>query len=97
LIALKKRGAEQTTIDRLPSREEIDAYGAAAEKFYAPLRERLEAEHWGKYVTIYPVNGDYALAHSHRAAVNKMRKKYPGVAFCSYRIGYRAVFHFEIH
>jgi len=85
---------EALTTDRLPTRREIDAYGEAAERIYEPLREKLEAEHWGKYITIYPVNGDYAIARTHRAAVKKMQKKYPDVAFFTIRIGYRAVFHF---
>lgn len=82
------------TTDRLPSREEIEAYSAAAEKIYQPLRESLEAEHWGKYITIYPVNGDYAVSRSHRSAVKTMQKKYPGVTFFTMRVGYRAVGHF---
>jgi hypothetical protein len=85
---------EALTIDRLPSRREIDAYGDAAEKIYEPLRPELEAKHWGKYITIYPVNGDYALGRTLRASVDKMRKKYSGVSFFTIRIGYRAVAHF---
>ncbi|MGH7597800.1 MAG: hypothetical protein ACREOI_15730 [bacterium] len=85
---------EALTVDRLPSRQEIDAYGDTAEKIYAPLRRKLEAEHWGKYITIYPVNGDYAIGRTLHAAANKMRKKYPGVAFFTIRIGYQAVGHF---
>lgn len=85
---------EALTIDRLPSRQEIDAYGAAAEKIYQSLRSKLEAEHWGKYITIFPINGDYAISRSHRAALKKMQKKYPGVAFVTNRIGFRAVGHF---
>ncbi len=82
------------TTDRLPTREEIDAYGEAAEKIYEPLREKLETEHWGKYITIHPVNGDYAIGRTLDASINKMRKKYPGVAFFTIRIGYQAVVHF---
>lgn len=85
---------EALTTDRLPTRQEIDAYGDAAEKIYEPLRPQLEAEHWGKYITIYPVNGDYAIGRTHRAALKKMQKKYPGVAFFTIRIGYKAVVHF---
>jgi hypothetical protein len=85
---------EALTTDRLPTRKEIDAYGAAAEKIYQPLRSKLEAKHWGKYITIFPLNGDYAISRSHRAALKKMQKKYPGVAFVTNRIGYRAVGHF---
>jgi len=85
---------EALTSDRLPTRREIDRYGAAADRFYEKLRPKLEAEHWGKYITIYPVNGDYAIGRTLEAAYNKMSKKYPGVAFFSYRVGYEAVVHF---
>ncbi len=85
---------EALTTDRLPTRQEIDAYGAAAEKIYQSLRPKLEAEHWGKYITIHPINGDYELGRTHRAALRKMQKKYTGVAFVTNRIGYRAVGHF---
>ncbi len=85
---------EALTTDRLPTRQEIDAYGDAAEKIYEPLRPKLEAEHWGKYITIFLVNGDYAIGRTLRASINKMRNKYSGVAFVTNRIGYRAVGHF---
>jgi hypothetical protein len=58
------------------------------------LREKLEKEHWGEYITIHPVNGDYAVTPTHRAAVEEMRRKYSGVAFFTFRIGYQAVVHF---
>jgi len=85
---------EALTTDRLPSRQEIDAYGAAAEKIYEPLRPELEARHWGKYITIHPVTGDYAIGRTLRSSDKKLRKKYPAVAFVTNRIGYRAVGHF---
>ncbi|MDZ7290214.1 MAG: hypothetical protein ONB44_13010 [candidate division KSB1 bacterium] len=85
---------EALTTDRLPTREEIDAYGEAADKIYEKLRPQLEAEHWGKYITINPVNGDYAISRTLEAADNKLRKKYPSIAFVTYRIGYKAVAHF---
>jgi len=85
---------EALTTDRLPTRQEINAYGEAARKIYEPFRSKLEAEHWGKYITIHPVNGDYAISRSHDAALNKMKKKYPEVVFYTIRIGYRAVVHF---
>lgn len=85
---------EALTTDRLPTRQELDAYGDAAEKIYESLRPEMEAKHWGKYITIFPVNGDYAIGHTLRASVNKMRKKYPEVTFVTNRIGYRAVGHF---
>jgi len=65
---------EALTTDRMPTRQEINAYGEAARKIYEPFRSKLEAEHWGKYITIHPVNGDYAISRSHDAALNKMKK-----------------------
>jgi len=85
---------EALTTDRMPTRQEINAYGEAARKIYEPFRSKLEAEHWGKYITINPVNGDYAIGRSLEAADNKLRKKYPEVVFYTIRIGYRAVAHF---
>jgi hypothetical protein len=85
---------EALTVDRLATREEIDAYGDAAEKIYEPLRPELEAKHWGKYITIHPVTGDYAIGRTLDSADKKLRKKYPEVSFVVYRVGYRAVGHF---
>lgn len=85
---------EALTTERLPTRKEIDAYGEAAEKIYEPLRPAMEAKHWGKYITIHPMNGDYAIGRTLDASINKMRRKYPGVAFFTIRIGYQAVVHF---
>jgi hypothetical protein len=85
---------EALTTDRLATRQEINAYGEAARKIYEPLRSMLEAKHWGKYIAINPVNGDYTIGRSLEAADNKLRKKYPEVAFYTLRIGYRAVVHF---
>jgi hypothetical protein len=85
---------EALTTDRVPTQREIDAYGEAAEKIYEPLRKKLETGHWGEYITIHPLNGDYAVAPMHRAAVEEMRRKYPGVAFFTFRVGYQAVVHF---
>jgi hypothetical protein len=85
---------EALTVDRLATREEIDAYGDAAEKIYEPLRPELEAKHWGKYITIHPVTGDYAIGRTLDASLHKMRQKYPGMAFFTIRIGYQAAVHF---
>ncbi|MGH7595896.1 MAG: hypothetical protein ACREOI_06060 [bacterium] len=78
----------------LPSREERREIGKKARAFYEPLREKLEKEHWGEYITIHPDNGDYAISPVHWDAVKEMRTKYPGVLFYTIRIGYRAVGHF---
>ena len=83
------------TTKNLPSREERAEIGRKARAFYEPLREQLEKEHWGEYITINTDNDDYAVAPEHMAAVEKMRAKYSGQLFFTIRIGYRAVFHFR--
>jgi hypothetical protein len=79
----------------LPSREERREIGNKARALYEPLREQLEKDHWGEYITINTNNGDYAVAPEHEEAVAKMRVKYPGQLFFTIRIGYRAIAHFR--
>jgi hypothetical protein len=86
---------ETVTTKNLPSREERRKIGDKARAIYEPLRAQLEKEHWGEYITINYDNGDYAIAPDHIEAVEKMREKYPGRLFFTFRIGYRAVFHFR--
>lgn len=85
---------ETLTTSRIPTREEREAYGEAARAIYEKLREGLEAKHWGEYIVIHPVNGDFAIAAEEDEALERMRDKYPGVLFFTIRIGYRAVYHF---
>ncbi|MCI0697049.1 hypothetical protein L0337_34210 [candidate division KSB1 bacterium] len=82
------------TTNRIPTREEREAYGQAARAIYEPLRKQLEKDHWGEYVVIHPGNGDYAVSADEEQALEEMRAKYPGVLFFSIRIGYRALYHF---
>jgi len=84
-----------TMTKNLPSREERAEIGKKAQAIYEPLRLQLEKDHWGEYITINVDNGDYAIDPDHKAALKKMRAKYPGVLFYAIRIGYRAVFHFR--
>jgi uncharacterized protein (DUF2249 family) len=83
------------TTKNLPSREERAEIGRKAKAFYEPLREQLEKEHWGEYITINTDNGDYVVAPDRFTVVEKMRAKYPGRLFFLIRVGYRAVFHFR--
>jgi len=83
------------TTKNLPGREERAEIGKKARAIYEPLREKLEKEHWGEYITINTDNGDYAVASEDIEAVEKMRAKYPGQLFFTIRIGYRAVAHFR--
>ena len=82
------------TTDRIPTREERNAYGEAARAIYESMREELEEKHWGEYIVIHPVIGDYAIAADEDEGLEQMRRKYPGILFFSIRIGYRAVYHF---
>jgi hypothetical protein len=82
------------TTDRIPTREEREAYGQAARDIYESLREPLERDHWGEFIVIHPGNGDYAVDADEEKALEKMRSQYSGVLFFSIRIGYRAVYHF---
>ncbi len=79
----------------LPSREERAEIGKRARAIYEPMREQLEKDHWGEYLTINFENGDYTVAPEHMEAVRIMRAKYPGELFFTFRIGYRAMFHFR--
>ncbi len=83
------------TTKNLPSREERREIGKKARAIYEPLREKLEKDHWGEYITINVDNGDYAVAPEHEEAVKKMRTKYPNQLFFTIRIGYRAIAHFR--
>jgi hypothetical protein len=55
---------------------------------YERLKERLEREHWGKYVVIEPESGDYEVAPTHLEAFLRMRQRHPDKVFVSRRIGF---------
>ncbi|MCI0694391.1 DUF2489 domain-containing protein [candidate division KSB1 bacterium] len=82
-----------TTLKDLPTREQREELSKKARAFYEPLREQLEKEHWGEYITIHPGNGDYAVSPNHWEAVKAMHAKYPDILFYTIRIGYRAFAH----
>jgi len=82
------------TTKNLPSREQLGELSRKARTFYEPLREKLEKEHWGEYITIHPETGDHAISPNHWNAVKEMREKFPGILFYTIRIGYRAFGHF---
>ena len=83
------------TTKNLPSREERREIGKKARAIYEPLREKLEKEHWGEYISINVETGDYAIASDHEEAIKKMRTKYPDQLSFTIRIGYRAIAHFR--
>jgi glutamate formiminotransferase len=82
------------TTKNLPTREQLAELSRKARAFYEPLREKLEKEHWGEYITIHPETGDHAISSNHGNAVKEMREKFPGILFYTIRIGYRAFGHF---
>lgn len=60
------------------------------ESIYAKLKEKLEKDHWGKFVAIDVDSGDYFLGKSFQEADEKAREKYPNSVFYVVRIGRRA-------
>ena len=66
---------------RIPTREQLKQLSQKANAFYEPLREKLEKEHRGEYITIHPDNGDYAICSGRSDAAHEMRAKYPNVLF----------------
>jgi hypothetical protein len=82
------------TTKNLPSREERAEIGKKARAIYEPLREKLEKDHWGEYITINVDNGDYIVALDDVAAARAIKAKYPGTIPFTIRIGYKAVAHF---
>lgn len=82
------------TTNRIPTREEREAYGQTARAIYESVREQLEKDHWGEYTVIHPGNGGYIVSADEEEALEQMRAKYPGVLFFSIRIGYRSLYHF---
>src|SRR5437016_1711346 len=56
------------------SLEEVSRRGNAR---YEELRERVEAEHWNRYIAIDAETGDYAIADRSGAAMRLMHAKYP--------------------
>ncbi|MGH7599573.1 MAG: hypothetical protein ACREOI_24725 [bacterium] len=55
------------------------------------MRERLEKEHWGDYISINVDNGDYAVASDHFEASQVLKAKYPGIIPVVKHIGYKEV------
>lgn len=79
---------------KFPTKEERAKVGKAADAIYAPLREQLERDHWGDYISINVDNGDYAIAPDDLEAVQTIKTQYPGIIPFTIRIGYKAVVHF---
>jgi hypothetical protein len=78
----------------LPSREERREIGNKARAIYEPLREQLEKNHWGEFISINVENSDYVVASDDVKAARAIKAKYPGIIPFTIRIGYKAVVHF---
>ena len=62
-----------------------------AKQIYAEqLRLALEADHWGRFVAIEPVSGDYFLADTLDGAVRAARARHPAHLSHTIRVGHPA-------
>jgi len=61
--------------------------------FQSHLREKLESEHWGKYVAIEPDSKDYFVADSFGDAIRASRCIQPDRIAFVIRVGYQAAIH----
>ena len=64
---------------------------ATGRAVYERLRERLEAEAWGRVVVIDVKSGDYEVAENHLAAALRLRERRPGAYTWAERVGYPTV------
>lgn len=82
------------TNEKIPSRTDLKTYSKQTRLIYENLKQKLEQEHWGEYVVINPMNGDYFIGVDRSEVLAKAKLKYPNVLLFSHRIGYRASLHF---
>ena len=68
----------------------IDA-AAVGKEIYERLRERLEAEEWGRVVVIDVKSGDYEIAENHLTAALRLRERRPGAYTWAERVGHPTV------
>lgn len=67
---------------------------ASAKQLYeSQLRERLERNEFGRYVSIEPESAEYFLGDTFDDAVNQAIDKYPERLTHTIRIGHRATLH----
>ena len=57
------------------------------------LQVALEADHWGRFVAIEPVSGEYFLADTLDGAVLEARAKHPTRLSHTVRVGHPAALH----
>ena len=70
--------------------EAVDV-AAAGRAVYERLRERLEAEAWGRVVVIDVKSGDYEIAENHLVVALRLRERRPGAYTWAERVGYPTV------
>lgn len=76
---------------------ESKAVAADAKRLYEQrLRDRLEADRFGRYVAIEPMSGDYFLGETLDAAVNAALEKHPDRLTHTIRIGHPAALHLGV-
>jgi hypothetical protein len=64
--------------------QDVEEKGQA---IYEQLKEKLESEHMGKFLTIEVVTGDYFIGDTLEEALTKATEKYPGKLFHTVKIG----------
>ncbi|MEZ6099464.1 MAG: hypothetical protein R3E01_10870 [Pirellulaceae bacterium] len=76
---------------------ESRAIAEEAKKLYeSGLRDALERNSFGKYVSIEPQSGDHFVGETFDDAVNAAIDKYPSRLTHTIRVGHRAAFHLGV-
>ena len=76
---------------------ESRAVAEEAKKLYeSSLKDVLERDGFGKYVSIEPLSGDYFVGDTFDDAVNAAIDKYPTRLTHTIRVGHRAAFHLGV-
>ena len=73
--------------------EKTRAIICRAKQIYEPIRQRLEAEHNGRFIAIEPESGESFIADTFDDAVCCARESHPNRITHTIRIGHRAAFH----
>ena len=83
------RGTGTPARERRPRKE---AVRLGKEIYQRDILPQVETEHFGEYVAIDVETGDWAVAHTTRVAVERLREQRPdAVDVLCERVGYRAL------
>ena len=83
------RGTRTPARERRPRKE---AVRLGKEIYQRDILPQVESEHFGEYVAIDVETGDWAVAHTTRVAVERLREQRPdAVDILCERVGYRAL------